>query len=334
MEYKRIGLLAFFIFSIALFSFSNTLKKYQQSFGLMGSDFEIAVISDSKVKADSVIKIAYNEIVRIEKLISSWDKNSQTTLINNNAGIKPVLVQEELFNLIRRAKKVSRLSNGAFDISYASMDKIWKFDGTMTKVPSPEKVKESVSKINYQNIILNETDYTVFLKQKGMRIGFGAIGKGYAANKARAILIANGVNSGMINAGGDLITWGDGLKGKKWKIGIADPEKERAFVSWLEVNEMAVVTSGNYEKFTMIDGVKYAHIIDPRTGYPITGLKSVTIVCPDAELADALATTVFVLGQERGLALINKLEAIECIIINDKNEIITSDTIKVSSNEN
>ncbi len=322
-----------FVFLVALFtqtSFSNGLKKYQENFSLMGSKFEIAAIATSKEKADSAIKIAHNEIVRIERLISSWDKNSKTSLINKNAGIEPVKVPVELFNLIRRAIKVSGLSNGAFDISYASMDKIWKFDGSMTTLPSEEKIKASVSKINYKNIILNESEHTVFLKEKGMKIGFGAIGKGYAANRARKVMIENGIEGGMINAGGDLIAWGNGLNGEKWKVGIADPKKEKSYASWLELNEMAVVTSGNYERFAMINGTRYAHIIDPRTGYPVVGLKSVTIVCPDAELADALATTVFVLGQERGLALINKLDAIECVIINDKDEIITSETLKLA----
>ena len=311
-------------------SFAGTLEKYQKSYSLMGSAFEIAVITDSETNANKTIEIAYNEIVRIEKLISSWDEKSETTLINNNAGIKPVKVSEELFKLIRRAKKVSGLSNGAFDISYASMDRLWKFDGTMTKLPSSDKITASVSKINYNNIILDETEYTVFLKMKGMKIGFGAIGKGYAANKARKLLKANGVASGMINAGGDMIAWGNGLNGEKWKVGIADPKKEKAYVSWLELNEMAVVTSGDYERYAMIDDVRYAHIIDPRTGYPAVGLKSVTIICPDAELADALATTIFVLGQEKGLELVNKLDAIECVIINDNNEILTSNTLKLN----
>lgn len=330
MVVKKNLLFILFCLVISHFSFANKLAKYQKSFSLMGSDFTISAISDNEEKANMAIDTAYNEIVRIENEISSWNKNSQTTLINNNAGIQPIKVSVELFNLIRRAIKVSEISNGAFDISYASMDKLWKFDGSMTALPLESKIKESVSKINYKNILLNELEHTVFLKEKGMKIGFGAIGKGYAANKARKIMIDNGIKSGMINAGGDLIAWGDGLNGNKWKVGIADPKKEGAFVSWLEINEMAVVTSGDYERFTIINGVRYAHIIDPRTGFPVVGLKSVTIVCPDAELADALATTVFVLGQEKGLALINQLDAIECVLINDKDEIVTSETLKLN----
>jgi thiamine biosynthesis lipoprotein len=330
MYIKKIVLSTLFLVVLHLFSFSSPLKKYQKNFTLMGSSFEIAAIAETEEIALNAIDSAHQEIVRIEKLISSWDKNSKTTLINDNAGIKPTIIPVELFNLIRRAIKVSKLSNGAFDISYASMDKLWIFDGSMTKLPAASKIKESISKINYKNILLDEVEHSVFLKEKGMKIGFGAIGKGYAANKARNIMIENGIKSGMINAGGDLIAWGDGLNGEKWKVGIADPKKEKAFISWLELNEMAVVTSGDYERFTIIDNIRYAHIIDPRTGYPAVGLKSVTIICPDAELADALATTVFVLGQERGLALINQLNAIECIIVNDKDEIHTSKTLKLN----
>lgn len=296
----------------------------------MGSSFEIAIISENETEALHFIDTAYNEVVRIENLISSWKESSQTFLINKNAGIQPVVVTEELFNLIRRAIKISKLTNGAFDITYASMDNLWKFDGTINSLPDSVLVKNAAAKINYQRIALDEQNHTVFLMDKGMKIGFGAIGKGYAANKVRNKLIQMGVKNGMINAGGDLIAWGRGIGNEKWKVGVADPNKEKEFISWLEINDMAVVTSGNYEKFIEINGIKYSHIIDPRSGYPVLGLKSVTIICPDAELADALATAVFVLGEKEGLELINQLNAIECILINNKNEIITSKTLKLN----
>lgn len=328
MRYKIIIVL---LLSISNFcSFGLSTKKYQEVFLLMGSRFEIAVISDNEEKANQGIQLAKNEIERIEEMISSWDENSETSQVNNNAGIQPTKVSDELFKLIRRSLKVSELTNGAFDISYAAIDNIWKFDGSMTVMPSETEINKSVEKINYKNILLDAPKMTVMLKEKGMKIGFGGIGKGYAANKAKAILVNNGFDNGMINAGGDLIAWGEGIDGEKWKVGIADPKKEKEIISWMEINDMAIVTSGDYEKFNIIDGERYAHIIDPRTGYPIKGIKSVTIVCPDAELADALATAVFVLGQEKGLALINKLDAIECIIVNGNDAIITSNTLNFS----
>ena len=313
-----------------IFCKAQGIKKYQKDFVLMGSRFEVAVIMEDKEQALAFVDTAYNEVVRIEKLISSWDKNSETSLINKNAGLKPVKVSKELFNLIRRAKKVSELSKGAFDISYASLDNIWQFDGTMDGFPDSATVKKSVAKINYQKIELNETACTVFLKEKGMKIGFGSIGKGYAANKVKKLLVGLGVKNAMINAGGDLIAWGEGINNEKWKIGIADPQKEKAYISWLEINDMAVVTSGNYEKFIEINGVKHSHIINPKTGYPVLGLKSVTIICPDAELADALATTVFVMGEQKGLELVNQIKAVECVLVNYNDEIITSKTLKLN----
>ena len=297
---------------------------YKKTFKLMGSRFDISVVANNQIEADNHIDTAVKEIKRIENLISSWIPASQTSTINKNAGVKPVYVDKELFNLIERSIKISTLTNGAFDISYASMDKIWKFDGTMKSIPSKQKVKNSVEKIGYQNIVLNRSNQTVFLKLKGSKIGFGAIGKGYAADKAKELLINNGVESGIINASGDLVTWGQPVDSKDWMVAIVNPiEKEKVF-AWLPVVNSAVVTSGDYEKFINIDGEVFSHIIDPRTGYPSAGIRSVTVFSKTAEIGDALATSVFIFGPEVGLDLINQLKGIECLIVDSNNEIISS----------
>lgn len=296
----------------------------------MGSDFEITIVDNDQANAENMINIAIEEISRIEKLISSWDKNSQTSLINLNAGVKPVKIDLELFELISRSIKVSNLSQGAFDISYASMDKVWYFDRKMTEFPSIEKIKKSVSKIGYKNIVLNKKDTTVFLRLKGMKIGFGAIGKGYAADKAKEILIKNNVKSGIINASGDLTAWGLKPSGKDWMVAIVNPINKDKVFSWLTIKNKSIVTSGNYEKFINLDGKKYSHIIDPRTGYPTEGILSVTIITDKAELADALATSVFVLGVDIGLNMINQLNGVDCIIIDDNNKIIKSRNIEIN----
>ncbi|MBT5870851.1 MAG: hypothetical protein HOH44_04120, partial [Bacteroidetes bacterium] len=163
---------------------------YKQKTYLMGSDFEITVVAKTQLEADKQIAIAINEISRIEALISSWKPTSETSNINKNAGASPVQVSEELFSLIQRALQISNLTDGAFDISYASMDKLWKYDGSMTQMPSKEAIKKSVAKVGYQDIIVDPKNSTVFLKNKGMKIGFGAIGKGYAADKAKKLLIS------------------------------------------------------------------------------------------------------------------------------------------------
>jgi len=296
---------------------------------LMGSDFEITIVEDDEYNANYLLDIAIKEISRIEKLISSWDKNSQTFQINLNAGIKPVKVDKELFNLISRSLKISGLSQGAFDISYASLDKVWYFDKKMMEIPLEDEIRKSVSKVGFRNIILDKENQTVFLKIKGMKIGFGAIGKGYAADKAKFILLKNNVKSGIINASGDLTAWGKKPSGKDWMVAIVNPLNKSKIFSWLPVENKAVVTSGNYERFINFNGKLFSHIIDPRTGYPSQGILSVTIFSENAELADALATAVYVLGEEIGMNLINQLKGIDCIIINDKSKIIKSKNIKI-----
>ncbi len=297
----------------------------------MGSRFDITVVAKDQIMADNYIDVAVNEIGRIEKLISSWDNNSQTSLINRNAGIQAVKVDKELFDLIIRAIGISKLTDGAFDISYASMDKIWKFDGSMTELPSKEKIKQSVSRVGYQKIVLNQELSTVFLTEKRMKIGFGAIGKGYAADKAKDLLIAKGVEAGIINASGDMNTWGKQPDNSDWKVAVTNPLNKNNAFALLPVVNKAVVTSGNYEKYVTLSGKRYSHIIDPRTGYPSTGIVSATVFAPKAELADALATSVFVMGIEVGVNRINQLEGIECVIIDDKGNIHTSDNIKIDN---
>jgi thiamine biosynthesis lipoprotein len=298
---------------------------------LMGSRFEITVLADSDQQAWDGLNAGVKEIERIEKLISSWDPASQTSAINNNAGIKPVVVDPELYQLIFRSLKISKLTQGAFDISFGSMDRIWKFDRTEQVLPPAAEVAEAARHIGWENIILNEASHSVFLKEKGMKIGFGAIGKGYAANRAKAIIEKMpGVKGGVVNASGDLIAWGENHEEENWKIQIADPKNKEKSLGWLSLKDMAIVTSGDYEKYFTSDGKRYAHIIDPTTGYPTTGVKSVSIICPDAEVADALATSVFVLGKEKGLALINQLNQIECIIITDDDAVHTSTNLQLN----
>ena len=296
----------------------------------MGSDFEITVVENNISKANYFIDLAIKEISRIESLISSWDKNSQTSLINNSAGIRPVQVDKELFELISRSIKISALTQGAFDISYASMDKLWYFDKEMEKLPTAQQIAQSVSKVGYENIIINEKKRTVFLNKKGMKIGFGAIGKGYAADKAKDILIQNDVKSGIINASGDLTAWGQKPSGDDWMVAVVNPLNKNKVFSWLPIKNSSIVTSGNYEKFITVDGKSYSHIIDPRTGYPSKGILSVTIISEKAELADALATSVFVLGTDIGIDMINQLKNVECIIINSDNKIIKSNNIQIN----
>lgn len=306
-------------------------EKYTRTLKLMGSRFDITVVAANQAQADEYIDLAVDEISRIEKMISSWDTLSETSEVIRFAGIRPVKVDKELFDLIGRAIKISELTDGAFDISYASMDRIWKYDGSMKRLPSEDEVLLSVEKVGYKNIVLDPENQSVFLKKKGMRIGFGAIGKGYAADKAKQLLISKGVKAGIMNASGDLTTWGTQPDGSPWMVGITNPLNKDKVFSWFPLDNNAVVTSGNYEKFVEFNGKRYTHIIDPRTGWPVSGLTSATIFAPRAELADALATSIFVMGLETGLDFVNQLPGIECIIVDDNGKIYESENIKLNS---
>lgn len=298
---------------------------------LMGSRFEITAIADSKDQAQQAVEAGIQEIKRIELLISSWDSLSQTSKINQHAGDKAVHVDVELFELIRRSLKVSELTDGAFDISFAGIDWLYTFDKKDHDLPSKKERLKSIEKIDYQKIEINPEDTTVFLKIRNSKIGFGAIGKGYAANRAKQIMqTMNGVKGGLVNASGDLVAWGNNGNSDHWKIQISNPEDINRTFGWLELKDQSIVTSGDYEKYFTNDGIRYAHIIDPKTGLPTTGIKSVSIICPDAELGDALATSVFVLGKEKGLTLINKLKNIEALIIDDQNEVYFSKNLNLN----
>ena len=325
---KLISIILVFIF---LASESLTQEAYKRTLILMGTRFDITVVAGNKKKAEKFIDLAVSEIKRIEKLISSWDANSETSAINSNAGIKPVEVSGELFGLIERSVQLSKLTDGAFDISYASMDRIWKFDGSMTEMPSQQAIQSSVAKVGFQNIELDRATLTVFLKKKGMKIGFGGIGKGYAADRAKALLIEEGVVAGIINASGDMNTWGKQPNGEFWKVAITNPlNKEQAY-ALLPIKEGAVVTSGDYEKYVSFNGQRYSHIIDPRSGYPASGIISVTVFAPKAELADALATSVFVMGIKAGIDRINQLPKTECIVIDSDGNIHKSNNIEIET---
>ena len=304
---------------------------HKQVLRLMGNRFEISVLAADPGFANNCIKAAINEIQRIEILLTTFNDASTTSKINNSAGISPVKVESEVLELIKRCLKFSEITQGSFDITYGSLDKsLWNFDCNMTALPDAATAKKSVRLINYKNVIVNEEDGTVFLKNKGMRIGLGGIGKGYAAERAKSVLQQMGIQSGIVNAAGDLTAWGYQANGQPWLIGIADPDSIHHPFSSLNITNMAVATSGNYVKYAVIDGKKYSHTIDPKTGLPVGGIKSVTIIAPNAELADVLATPVMVMGISAGLHLVNQLPKTSCIIIDDHNKVYTSSNIHIA----
>lgn len=295
---------------------------------LMGSRFDITIVDKDSVSAEKNIERAIAEISRIENLISEWRSDTQISEVNRNAGIRAVKVDREVFELTKRALDFSKITNGAFDISIAAIDKIWKFDGSMEKMPSAETIKKSIEKVGYQHIELDSIHSTIYLKLPGMKIGFGATGKGYAAEKGKQLLLSLGIESGIVNASGDMTVWGTQLDGRPWKIGISSPFESGEILKVLLLNNTAVVTSGDYQKFVEFNGKYYSHIINPKTGFPANGLRSVTIIGPDAEIANGISTSIMVLGKEKGLQLIKKYPDYSCLLITDKGKEIKSGKFK------
>lgn len=311
-----------FIMTCCFSMYSQVLRK--RTTLLMGGRFDISIVAKDSLSAEQNIIEVITEITRIENLISDWKPDSQISQVNQNAGIKPVKVDREVFELAQRAINLSKITNGGFDVSFAAMDRIWKFDGSMTEMPSAEAIKKSVEKVGYKNIILDSVESTIFLKLKGMKIGFGALGEGYATDKCRTMMIQKGIPAGIINGSGDMSTWGKQPNGNDWKIGITNPFKPEKILAVVPLKEGAITTSGSYEKLVVFNGKRYSHIINPATGYPATGLCSVTVLGPNAETANGLSTSMMVLGQKEGLVLLQKFPEYSCVMITDKGKVIRS----------
>ena len=301
---------------------------------LMGSVFQIIIVDKDRISAQENIQKTISEIERIENLISEWRPQTQISKVNQNSGIKPVQVDKEVFELTKKAIWFSEISNGAFDISIVAMDKIWKFDGTMEKLPLKKLIRNSVVNVNYKNIVLDSIKSTIFLSKKGMKIGFGSIGKGYAADKARKLLQESGIKAGIINAAGDIATWGTQINGNPWRIGVNNPLETGETIEILEFSgNNAVTTSGNYEKYVEINNKRYSHIINPKTGYPSTELISVTIIGPNAEMCNGFSTSIMVLGLKKGMKLINKFPDYQYTILTNKEEFIKKKSITRDSKD-
>lgn len=294
----------------------------------MGSEFELIAVGENEEVLRERLNEGITEIRRIETLLTEFSDDSQTAQLNQHAGIAPVQVATEVYQLIQRCIKLSRLTQGAFDISAGALKRLYNFKQQNFRMPDSATLAATLQQTGYRHIALLENNY-VYLQQKRMHIGFGAIGKGYAADRVKVLWKAKGAGSGVINASGDLTAWGTQPDGTPWKIGIAHPDDISQILLWLPVENASVATSGNYEQYFEWKGIRYSHNIDPRKGLPVPYIKSVTVISSSAELSDALATAVTVMGKEVGLDLINQLPDVHCIIIDEKNQIFQSEKIHI-----
>lgn len=327
---RKIAIITIFLFSFI--SCTQPHKKvYQSRKILMGTVFEIKAYLPAKIKQKQFYETAqkaFGEISRLESQMSTYNPESIISQVNENAGIKPVKVTDEITEVIASALEISAKTDGAFDITFAPLGKLW--DVKNRKIPPSKKEIEKTKKlVNYNNIVLDKKNKTLFLTKKGMSIGLGGIAKGYAAKKAGEILSAEGIENFIINAGGDLYFKGN-KGGKLWTSAIKNPEKKSKNILSFEIkNDVAVVTSGDYERFFIYKGKKYHHIINPHTGYPAQGIKSVTVFAENPTLADAYATAFFVMGYGKSLEVVQKTPDVAFIITDAKNCILSPNIRKL-----
>ncbi len=293
---------------------------------LMGTLVEISVVGRDEDKAAAAINDAFAEMERVEKLMSRWIPESEVSRINRWAGVRPVKVSTEVREVIQRAGEISKASGGYFDISVGGLLDLWGFEGSGGRVPAKVEIEQALGSVGYGAIHMDEEASTVELR-RGMRIDLGGIAKGYAVDRAYEVLTSRGYGNVIVNAGGDMRVGGRKPKGP-WVIGIQDPRDRSRILASLDVGDISVATSGDYERYFEADGVRYHHLLDPFTGYPARQCRSVTILAKDAVTADALATAVFVMGPEKGLRLIEAMEGVEALIVSADGKIIQSQDLK------
>jgi thiamine biosynthesis lipoprotein len=272
-------------------------------------------------------EIVFDIFREVDARMSEWNDTSPLSSVNRAAGVEPVHVPEDLRRLIRRGIKIGDLTGGAFDITWAALWGLWDFNADPPRVPDEERIEARLRLVDYRRLEIDDEAGTVYLPEKGMLIGLGGIAKGYALDRAAAALRAAGIDSFLISAGGQMMV--GGRRGDRpWRIGIRDPRMGPAdYFAYLTVTDTSVSTSGDYERFFILDGVRYHHILDPRTGrpaHPPGRLRSATVVCADATLADALSTALIVLGREEALALVESLDGVEAVLVDDKAQVHTT----------
>jgi len=288
----------------------------------MGTSVEVTVSQVDPKKAEETMSAAFREVERIDFLMSHYREDSEISRITRHAGEKEIQVSPETLEVIERALYFSRLSAGAFDITIGPVFRLWNFrEG---KIPEEKILRENLRKVDYRKIKVNPTRCSVFLQDRGMELDLGAIAKGYAVDRASAILQGKGVENFLVNAGGDLRVGGEKEKGVPWVIGIQHPRIRSQLLLKLRPRQAAVATSGDYQKFFSSGGERYHHILTPLTGMPARECQSVTIMAPSAMDADALATTVFVLGPPKGFALLKRFLHAHAIIVDGRGSVLLS----------
>ena len=292
----------------------------------MGSEFKLTLCLTNSDSLSNAFKNGWKEIDRVEKLISSWIISSEVSRINQAAGIRAVIVSKELYQLLKYSNEIYQLTQGAFDLTIKPALNIWNWK--TGKIPSNKEISKAKNLVGFQNIIFNDSIFSVFLPKKGMLLDLGGIGKGYASWCVAELWKRNGITEGAINAGGDLFVFGEACSKNDWDISIKNPFKKNEIIYTVKQTNISIATSGDYERFFEIDSLKYSHILNPKTCKPIKGITSVTVFAYNPTFADALATSISVMGVTVGLDLINQIDGVEAVFILSDGTVFLSDQLK------
>jgi thiamine biosynthesis lipoprotein len=292
----------------------------------MGTVVEITLVGEDEEAANKATLQSFQEIKRIEHLMSPWIDSSDVTRINQSAGKEWVKVSQETLRVIKKAREISELSEGGFDITVGPLTQLWRVAREKGIPPLADELKKKLDLVNFRNVMIDQEE-KVFLKKRGMSIDLGGIAKGYAVDRAFEVLRTLGYKNLIVNAGGDLRVGGSKLD-QPWSIGIQDPRSSEKIMATVTISDSAIATSGDYEKFFIYQGKRYHHIFNPKDGLPSDGCQSVTIICKEGMVADALATAVFVLGPEKGYVLCQKLKGVDCLIVDKEGKIILAPGLK------
>lgn len=312
-----IGALLLFRLGIHRFLFHSRPQEsiYEKTRLSMGTFVTLKVVAESKRSAEEIIDAAFGEVEKVDRLMSHYRADSEVSRLNEKAHIAPLVVSPETFEVLLRSDEISRDSGGAFDITVGPLIELWQKAAKENRLPRPEKIAEARARVDYRKVILNKEKKTVSFAQPGISLDLGAIAKGYAMDKAIDAIRKRGATGALVDAGGDIYALGWRPDGKPWRIKIQDPAGGDSGLGVVQLKDKAVATSGNYRRFVEIEGKRYSHIIDPRSGLPAEGVASVTVIAPEATLADALATVLSLLGETEGLRLVESLEDVECLMV-------------------
>ena len=287
----------------------------------------MTVVAKDEPKAQQAIEKAFKELDRLGQLLNFYAEDSELSAINRNAGIEPVKVSPETFEVIEKAVYTSELTEGAFDVTVGPLVRLWDFKKGV--IPEKSAIDENMKRVGYKNIVLDKPDATVYLKTSGAQIDLGGILKGYAADRAARILQDSGFTSGIVTVGGEVRAFGRKPDGSPWVIGIQNPRQKGQtdeVIATIPVSDKSLSTSGDYIRFFEKDGIRYHHLLNPATGYPADRCGSVTIVAKDGITADGFSK-IFILGPEKGLAVAKKA-GFDALFIDCNGKILMSDGLQ------